>query len=324
MPEDLPISILNRLKASEGQWLDFKSFFLPANQMMSDLEKLQQAGAIIDTNSHQVRLVHWPDRLHPDELSWELGTKLIGRKIQVYEQTASTNDIAWRLLESGEPEGSAIFAESQTGGRGRLGRAWHDAPGKSILVSILLTPRLPLEHIQVLTVFGAVALCEAILELTGHSPTIKWPNDVIFKNQKVAGILVETRSSENQAPSGFVLGIGINVNQCAEDFPPDLRESAASLRSVLGDVFERSALARALLKRLDHHYHRVCAEEYDDLERAWRNLCTAGGQPIRLEYERKEFSGRIVDIDLVDGIILQLPNGALKTFRAEHVTVLPI
>lgn len=324
MAEDLDIPLLNQLKGNLGRWMTFDSFGLADEQLHREVEKLEKAGARIEWNPpRRIRLLHWPDQLNPDELSWQLGCQVVGRKILVYKHTASTNDIAWKLLETAQSEGCAVFAESQSRGRGRQGRSWHDEPGRSILLSVLLLPRLPPERAHVLTVLGCVSVCEAIQTLTGRSPHIKWPNDVILAGRKVAGILVETRTSENRPPDAFVLGIGINVNQEAHDFPAELRDKATSLRLSLATPVDRTALARALLQRLDDRYLEACVDDLADLEEAWRYRCTTGSQLICLEQGGQTYTGRVVDIDLTHGLILQMTSGALKSFRSEHVTVRP-
>ena len=219
MGEDLNIPLLDRLRANAGQWLGTTELGLAARRLSDEVEKLRRAGARIDVEDRRgACLLEWPDRLHPDELQWELGTAVIGRRILVYQETASTNDVAWQLSGSSELEGVAVFAESQTRGRGRHGRSWADAPGKGLLFSVLLTPDLPVETSNALTVLGGVAVCEAIQSLTGLAAYLKWPNDVVVGGRKLAGIIVETRGGEAQSPAAFVLGVGINVGQRKDIF----------------------------------------------------------------------------------------------------------
>lgn len=323
MGEDLNIPLLDRLRANAGQWLGTTELGLAARRLSDEVEKLRRAGARIDVEDRRgACLLEWPDRLHPDELQWELGTAVIGRRILVYQETASTNDVAWQLSGSSELEGVAVFAESQTRGRGRHGRSWADAPGKGLLFSVLLTPDLPVETSNALTVLGGVAVCEAIQSLTGLAAYLKWPNDVVVGGRKLAGIIVETRGGEAQSPAAFVLGVGINVGQRKDEFPVELRERAASI-SMVTAAPRRVELARALLRNLDCRYRELCRGETGDLEKAWRTRCTAGSDVITLEHDGQAYTGRVVDVDLRDGLILQLPSGGLRAFRCEHVSVRP-
>ncbi|MBI2194607.1 MAG: biotin--[acetyl-CoA-carboxylase] ligase [Planctomycetes bacterium] len=322
MDDDLNLSLLLQLKENLGDWIGPHSLGLSPADLQCEIQKLVKAGGHAEWNEQRgARLLSWPDRLHPDEIGWKLETRIVGRRILVYDRTASTNDVAWQLLDTPQPHGAAVMAESQSRGRGRQGRSWHDVPGRSLLLSVLLLPKLAPERAHVLTIVGCLAVCEAIQDRTGRSPHIKWPNDVILGGRKVAGILVETRTSENRPPQAFVLGIGVNVNQENEDFPPDLREKATSLRCALASPVDRTGLARALLKRLDQRYAELCSGDWTELEAAWRHRCTSGGHVVCLEQAGQTYTGRVVDLDLTHGLILQLPCGTLKAFRSEHVTV---
>jgi BirA family biotin operon repressor/biotin-[acetyl-CoA-carboxylase] ligase len=262
------------------------------------------------------------DRLDPDELSSGLGTKIIGRDIHVYQETASTNDVAWQLASEGR-EGVTIFAESQTQGRGRRGRTWIDSDGKCLLMSTVVMPGLPAEDFNVLTVLGAVAVCQALQNSCGLRPTIKWPNDVIVSGKKICGILVETRQDDNRAPGTFVIGIGLNVNLTREQLPEILRDHATSISMEVGEEIDRTRFARQLLRNLDSLYRNVKAGDLADLEEKWKKLCLTGGEFLTLEQNGKLYRGRVHDLDLKDGLILQLDSGVLKSFRGEHVSVVP-
>jgi len=321
--EDLNVPLLDQLKLNLGKWMTEEELGLSSRSLPGEIELLARAGGQLELDPERgVRLCSWPDRLHPDELSWELGTKIIGRRALVFSETASTNDIAWRLLEASEPEGVAVFAESQERGRGRHGRPWLDVSGRSVLVSVLLMPRLPAEDLGALSVLGAVAVCETVESMAGIAARVKWPNDVLTGTRKLAGILVEARAAESHRANAFVLGIGLNVNQEAQDFPPELEERATSIRIASGKPVDRVPLCRALLRRLDHHYRAVLNGELEELENAWCARCTMG-EMVELEADGETFTGRVVDLSLRDGLILQLPSGGIRSFRGEHICVRP-
>ena len=261
-------------------------------------------------------------RLDPDELSKQLGTKIIGREIHVYRETASTNDIAWQFASEAR-EGVTIFTEAQTQGRGRRGRTWIDSEGKSILMSTVVMPGLPTEEFNVLTVLGAVAVCKTLQISCELKPTIKWPNDVLISGKKICGILVETRQDDNKAPGTFVIGIGLNVNLKAEQLPEVLRDHATSISIELGKEVHRTDIARELLRNLDTLYLNVKTGDLTALEQGWKKLCLTGDEILTLEQSGKIYRGRVHDLDLRDGLILQLESGVLKSFRGEHVSVVP-
>ena len=190
------------------------------------------------------------DRLIATELRAELAGSGIGNEIVVVEETPSTNDLAWAAAERGAAAGFVVFAERQTKGRGQYGRRWQSAPYQGLWFSILLRPAITLRDSPRLTSQLAELVSATIAEETGCTPTIKPPNDIYIAGRKVAGVLVEGRTTGDGSYVA-VAGIGINVNQTIDDFPEELREIADSLAMAAGRKIDRSKLAIALLRRLD-------------------------------------------------------------------------
>ena len=157
----------------------------------SRVEDLRQVGFDISASPHfGYKIIGEPDALIADDLLARLGkTKIVGRDIKVFEQTTSTNDIVEKLARDGVKEGVVVFAESQTKGRGRLGRKWISPARRGLWFSILLRPDLRPQETTQLTVVSATALRRAIESETGLKPEIKWPNDILIGGKKVAGIL---------------------------------------------------------------------------------------------------------------------------------------
>ncbi len=221
---------------------------------------LRLLGYDIEDSPHLgFRLVGSPDVLHADDLIARLPKKrVVGRDIRVFQETTSTNDIIEKLARDGVKEGVVVFAESQTKGRGRLGRKWISPAGKGLWFSVLLRPKLRPQEATQLTVVAATALARAIQSQTNLVPDIKWPNDLLLRGRKVAGILTEL-SAEVDRVNHVILGIGLDVNQAATDFPPDMRKIATSLKIETERAVDRAALAAAILHELDRDYARVCA-----------------------------------------------------------------
>jgi BirA family biotin operon repressor/biotin-[acetyl-CoA-carboxylase] ligase len=197
------------------------------------------------------------DRLTADQLQAALPGAIIGRKSIVFEQTGSTNDAIWRVASTDGlpsiPEGLVVFADHQTDGRGQRGNRWESAAGKGLWFSILLRPEIQLSDSGQLTIWAIEAIAGAIRTEFGLEPAIKLPNDVQLFGHKVAGVLVEMRA-QNNAPHLAVVGIGINVNQCRDDFPTELQDKATSLAMALGRQVDRQNFAVALLRNLDLTY----------------------------------------------------------------------
>jgi BirA family biotin operon repressor/biotin-[acetyl-CoA-carboxylase] ligase len=183
------------------------------------------------------------DSLAPD------GVKpfLHGRFGQVYRY-AEIAPSTQRMLAEDDEEGAVAVAEEQTEGRGRLGRSWEAPAGTSVLVSILLLPALEAARLPELSLVAGGAVAQAIVDVTGVEPAIKFPNDVLVGGRKVAGILAE--SSEGRV----VLGIGVNANQTREQLPVDAQTEPTSLRLELGEAVDRTQLLAAILLQLERAY----------------------------------------------------------------------
>jgi len=190
------------------------------------------------------------DRLIATELRAGLAGCRIGNEIVVVEETPSTNDLAWEAVERGAAAGFVIFAERQTKGRGQYGRRWESTPYQGLWLSVLLRPAMTLRESPRLTSLLADVVSATIAEQTGCAPTIKPPNDIYISGRKVAGVLIEGRTSSDRSYVA-VAGIGINVNQTVDDFPDELRATAGSLAIAAARKIDRSKLAIALLRTLD-------------------------------------------------------------------------
>jgi len=183
------------------------------------------------------------DSLAPDAVRPLLRGRF-GKVYRYAEVTPSTQ----RMLAEDSAEGAVAVAEEQTQGRGRLGRRWEAAAGSSILVSVLLVPPVEPPRLPELSLVAGGAVAQAIAELTGIEPAIKFPNDLLIGMRKVAGILAE--SSEGRV----VLGIGVNVNQTAQELPAGTLTPPTSLRVVLGEPVDRARLLAAILLHLERDY----------------------------------------------------------------------
>jgi len=256
------------------------------------------------------------DRLDPDLIQANLRIKRVGRKVLVYEQTASTNDIAAEYSRNPDNNGLAVFAEEQTAGRGRSGAKWHSDRGHSLLFSVLLTDCEVSGELLSLTC--AVGVAEAIGQVGAYRAAIKWPNDIMLAGRKVAGILVESR--QDRAGKTHIVGIGINCHQMPDDFPPELRESATSLDLAGGARCRRVTVARRVLTSLDH-WLDVAERDSMQVTETWSRLSTQLSQRVTLTYNRHRFTGNCIGVDPEKGLILQLDRGGVRMFDAAHTHI---
>jgi BirA family transcriptional regulator, biotin operon repressor / biotin---[acetyl-CoA-carboxylase] ligase len=184
------------------------------------------------------------DSLAPDAVKPLLRGRF-GSSVYRYTQLSPSTQ---RMLAEDEPEGAIAVAEEQSEGRGRLGRSWHAPAGTSLLFSLLLRPSVESSRLPELSLVAGGAVAEAIADVTGVDPAIKFPNDVLIGGRKVAGVLAE--SSEGRV----VLGVGINVNQTLEQLPSGAQTEPTSLQLVLGAPVDRALLLAAVLARLESAY----------------------------------------------------------------------
>jgi BirA family biotin operon repressor/biotin-[acetyl-CoA-carboxylase] ligase len=286
------------------------------------IEELRALGYEIEASPHQgYRLLSVPDVLHADDLLSRLGkTKVIGRDIRVFEQTTSTNDVIEKLARDGVKEGVVVFAESQTRGRGRLGRKWMSPARKGLWFSILLRPELTPGEATRLTVASGTALRRAIERQTGIKPEIKWPNDILINGRKTAGILTEM-NAELDRVKYVILGIGVDVNLTSGDFPADLRKQATSLRAELGKPVSRAELAVTILRELDRDYARMSAGEFGAIADEWEEHCTTIGQRIIIRTGDRQIQGCAESLGEDGALLLRTEHGRLERIIGGDVTV---
>jgi BirA family transcriptional regulator, biotin operon repressor / biotin---[acetyl-CoA-carboxylase] ligase len=286
------------------------------------IKELRKLGYEIEASPHLgYRLVGSPDALHAEDLLARLPKKrIVGRDIQVFQETASTNDVVEKLARDGVKEGVVVFAESQTKGRGRLGRKWVSPAKKGLWFSVLLRPPIrPIEATQ-LTVAAATALARAIQKQTNVSPDIKWPNDLLLRGRKVAGILTELNAEVDRVKH-IILGIGLDVNQTASDFPAEVRKLATSLKLECGRAFDRAELAAAILQELDRDYARVCAGEFAAVADEWESRCTTIGQNVTVLMGDRRIRGRAESLDDDGSLLVRTEHGRLERIIGGDVTV---
>lgn len=249
-------------------------------------------------------------------------TRVVGSKVLMLETTDSTNERAWHEALSGAPDGTVIFAEEQTRGRGRFGRSWHAPKGSSILCSVLLRPELEAAQAALVTALGALAVIDACSEACGVEGKIRFPNDVMVGARKLAGILVESRFVSSKADL-FIVGIGVNVNIAENDFPEEIRPWATSLAIETGKTWDRTTLAGSLLQSLDRWYDKLSGRR-QDIIKGFKQRSALLRRRVEVTEAGKTFVGRVDDLDVFQGITLRLDNGMMKHVRGEHVDLLRI
>jgi BirA family transcriptional regulator, biotin operon repressor / biotin---[acetyl-CoA-carboxylase] ligase len=286
------------------------------------IEELRKLGYEIDASPVLgYRLVSTPDVLHADDLLARLGrTKIVGRDIRVFEQTTSTNDLVEKLARDGVKEGVVVFAESQTKGRGRLGRVWSSPTRKGLWFSVLLRPKLRPQETTQLTVAAATALWRAIHAETGLRPEIKWPNDILIRGKKVVGILTEL-SAEVDRVKHITLGVGVDVNLAATEFPAELRKLATSLQIEAGRPVARAELAVTILRELDRDYARIVSGKFAEVADEWEEHCSTIGKSVAIQIGDRRVRGRAESLDDDGALLVRTEHGHLDRIIGGDVTL---
>jgi BirA family transcriptional regulator, biotin operon repressor / biotin---[acetyl-CoA-carboxylase] ligase len=286
------------------------------------IEELRRIGYEIEAGPHfGYRMVDEPDVLLADDLLARLGkTKVIGRDIRVFEQTTSTNDVIEKLARDGVREGVAVFAEAQSKGRGRLGRRWLSPARKGLWFSILLRPALRPQEATQLTVASATALRRAIQQQTGLPAEIKWPNDILVGGKKVAGILTELHAELDRVRY-LILGIGVDVNLGAGEFPPELRKLATSLKIESGRMISRAELATTILRALDADYARIGGGGFAKVADEWEAHCQTIGRNVTIQIGERRLRGRAEALDDDGALLLRTEHGRLERVIGGDVTL---
>jgi len=220
--------------------------------------------------------------------------------------TDSTNRVAMEMAENYAPHGTVVIADAQTAGRGRMGRRWLSPEGKNLYVSLLLRPSVPTVDAPQLALVAGVALADSV-EAAGVPAVLKWPNDLYCGERKAAGILAEMASD----PGGVrhvVVGVGLNVNMVEEDFPPDLRGTATSLRIRAGRTFRRVDLLVRLLDAFGTRYAEFIAGGFAALRDGWDRRDFLRGRRVLLRRQGGEEWGTADGLDAL-GALRFLPEG---------------
>lgn len=251
-------------------------------------------------------------------------------------ETGSTNADAMALVREGEAEGIVLVADHQTAGRGRRGRTWEAPPGAGLLTTILLRP--PAAVVDLCTMAVALSAAEAVEEVCGFAPRLKWPNDLVWPgdgsapDRKLAGILAEADWPAGSTPDagyrepppdqriGVVVGIGINVDWPA-DLPEELADVAVACNHVTGVGPDRADLLVALLHRLDAWYPPLTASrDRAPLLAAWRERSATLGRRVRVDLGRDDLEGTAVDVTDDGHLVVDLIEGGTRTIAVGDVT----
>ena len=266
-----------------------------------------------------------PEPLNPQLLAPALRNTIFGRAelIHCFRSVTSTNEMAMQAAQAGAEEGSIFVAEEQTAGRGRGGHSWHSSGDGGLYLSVVLRPNLNPTDVLWISLITGLSAHYAVESVLGAPPDLRWPNDIMFGNRKLGGILTEM-SADSAQVRHVVVGVGINVNQPA--FPPELADLATSLRIETGRDWSRVDIAAALLKSLDREYRALRTGLLANvtssiIKRFERSSTYARGARVEVE-EGEGFKGETVGLDTRGFLRVQTENG-VRTVLSGGVRKVP-
>jgi len=243
-------------------------------------------------------------KLNQEELKHSLAGKFIGYQLYYYEEIDSTNDEAFRLGLTGAPEGTAVIAEKQNAGKGRLQRVWYSPAGSSIFTSIILRPQMEPAKAPQISLLAGVAAAEALDRYCPGRVKLKWPNDVLIDGKKVCGILSQMKIAV-KGVDFIVLGIGINVNIRDNEFPKEIGRLATSLATEVGREIARQELIISLYENLAKWYKCLTQDGFGRIKERWLSIAPMIGEPVEVAFHEETVNGMAIGLDEDGSLILR-------------------
>jgi len=326
---------MNRARQQIFDWLcrhdDFVSgdvlaeaLKLSRTAVWKHVQALRQAGLDIEAvagKGYRLR----SDRLNAAAIAQHLreagSIAHLGRHIDVLPQTDSTNSELLRRLDAQDAaHGTVLLAESQTQGRGRLGRRWHSEPETSLTFSILLRPHIPPQRASSLPLLVACALHQA-LHAWAPALRLKWPNDLLYGEAKLGGILLEMRA-EPERVQAIVIGIGLNIHPPRDGWPTELRQPPIALADIAGRTLpRRNRIAAHCLHALDQAYTMWQTQGFAPFRDYWWRYHVASNRRVRVHHDGRYIEGIARALDEQGALLLER-DGALQRILAGDLEVM--
>ncbi|MGX2960208.1 biotin--[acetyl-CoA-carboxylase] ligase [Peribacillus sp. JNUCC 23] len=285
------------------------------------IEELRNEGYVLEAIRNKgYRIISAPGNVTSNEIQIGLQTTTFGQNIHYEESVDSTQKIANRLANGGAAEGTIVIAEEQTLGKGRLSRNWHSPKFTGIWMSLILRPKIPFHEAPQLTLLAAVAVAQAIEDVTDLSPEIKWPNDLLIKGKKMTGILTELQAESDRIHS-VIVGIGVNVNQKLSDFPEELQNTATSLFIESGKSISRSTLIQQILRNMEKLYSTYLKHGFNPVKLLWESYAVSLGKELKATTVNETIIGKALGITDSGVLLLEDKTGKVHHIYSADITI---
>lgn len=315
--------ILKALKNSDtylsGEQLSQK-FGVSRTAIWKYIKQLREEGYEIESVTRKgYRLLQTADRITASEILSRNQASWVGKSIEYFEVTDSTNQRIYDFAEKGREEGLLAVAEEQTGGKGRRGRSWVSPPGTGIWMSLLLRPKVEPQKASMVTIVAALAMTKAMEKITGMEIRIKWPNDVVLNGKKVCGILTEM-SAELEEIHYIIVGIGIDAN--TESFPEDIQDRATSIYLESGKKVERAAFIAEFCVRFEQYYERFLEMgNLAFLKEEYEAYLINIGREVKIIKKKEERIRKALGINELGELIVAKSDGTTEIIFSGEVSV---
>lgn len=286
------------------------------------LKSIEEDGYVIEAIKKKGYVLQSiPDIVTPEQIIPNLNTKQLGRTIDYYTTCESTQIIASDKAREGALHGTVVIAEEQTDGRGRLDRSWNSTANKGIWMSVIIRPAISPQFAAQFTLVSAVAITQAIQEVTNLTPEIKWPNDILINGKKVTGILTELQADMDIVHS-IIIGIGVNVNQELSAFEESIQKTATSLKIENGEEIDRSLLVAKILYYLEKYGDLYVENGFKPIKILWESHNCTIGKRIRATTLRETLEGVALGITN-DGVLeIKLDSGEIRGVYSADIHLL--
>ena len=304
-----------------GEWVSgeemAKRLGISRAAVWKQIQKLRHKGYEVSASTRKgYRLAKKPDLLDTDLICGCLKTKWLGRDLRIFSEVGSTNEVALTLVRDCQ-SGTVILAETQTQGKGRLSRPWASPPG-GIWMSLILKPKMPLNHVYQINMAVAVALCKALSSMLGLQAGIKWPNDLLIGERKVCGILMEVGAQVDRLDYA-VVGLGLNANNDPSGFPAEWKST--SMAAQLGHDISRCLLICRILEEIEVAYEKMGGQEiYEE----WRSRSLTLNRQVRITTAEGDHVGQAVGLAEDGALLLRMGDELKRVLAGDCIHLRPM
>lgn len=285
------------------------------------IEDLRKEGFEFDAvRKKGYKILSAPDKMTANKINLGLKTTFMGKNLHYLDSVDSTQKVAQKLAYENADEGTVVIAEEQTAGRGRMDRKWHSPKYTGIWMSMILRPSLPIPKAPQLTLIAAVSVVQAIEEVTGLLPEIKWPNDILIGGKKVTGILTELQAEADRI-NFILIGIGINVNTRKEEFPQELDATASSLAIEKGEAVDRERLIRNVLEKLEKLYVLYLDKGFLPIKLLWESYAISIGKRMTARTLSGEIKGKAIGITEDGVLLIETESGKIQPIYSADIHI---